>query len=194
MAKSEDFLFFIKAQIYPYKSIIIFILKAIVIYFILKYIFLGYVGLVDDGGGYHSPFLARYSLIQLLVEIIAWPTRGILVLLGYDTFAYLNVVGIEGAAGVRILFPCLGVEMMIAWFALIFSYPSKTAKWKAIFLGIAGIFVINIIRVLYLLLTQYHNPGVKLIRTHDIFNNVVYVFIFIAFMLYLRHVGKKEEE
>jgi len=146
-------------------------------------LWLGYVGVVDVRGSYFSPFLAKYSLVDIILKGLIYPSRWILSALGYTVFNSCNWLAIQGAKGVRIAFPCLGVEMMIVLFALIVSYPAVKAK-KALFIlgGWVGIHLINILRVTGIILTNYYSYELTS-PSHTIFNMSVYGFIILYFLL-----------
>src|SRR6185437_42524 len=127
-SKLSAFLYTLKKRFAENRQIILFPLVAFVIYFVLKEAFWAYAGLVDPGGEAYSPFLAKYSLIQLILDCLIYPIKFILSVLGFETVTTGNLVAIKGAGGVRIFFPCLGVEMMIALVALVIAYPIKRKK------------------------------------------------------------------
>ena len=169
-----------------YRSLIIFILKVLVIYLSLYYLFLGYVGVVDARGEFFSPFLAKYSILNVILQGLIYPTKFILSLMGFEVFNSTDWLAIRGAKGVRIAFPCLGVEMMIAIFSLIVSYPAVKAK-KVLFIlgGFAGIHFINILRITGIILTNYYSHELTS-PSHTIFNISVYGFIILYFYWWLQ--------
>jgi exosortase/archaeosortase family protein len=146
---------------------------------------LGYVGLTDGRGQYYSPFLAQYSIIDLILAGLIYPSKWILTALGYTVFHSSDWIAIQGSKGVRVAFPCLGVEMMIALFSLIVAYPAIKAK-KALFIigGFAGIHLINILRVTGIILTNYYSYELTS-PSHTIFNISVYSFIILYFFWWM---------
>lgn len=164
------------------KTLLIFFIKLVVIYFILDLCYTGYVGLVDPKGSFDfTNTLGRFNLIDYITQATTYPVSWLLKLIGFSTYLKGNVVGIEGFRGIKILFPCLGIKMWIVFFSLIAAYPTKQ-NWKtvSIFL-LLGIFIIhffNIVRMFLLTLTNryYGSESMHEIifqRHHDVFNLVV---------------------
>ncbi len=171
------------------KDSIRFIIIAVFLFVTLKVCFHGYVALVDSKGNFYFPWLAKYSLIQLILNCIIYPSKVILSSLGYHVYHSYNFITVDGSS-VQIAFPCLGVEMMIAIVSLITAYPNGTHKIKAIILGILLIHIINIFRVSGLVLVGLYNLGtVK--QMHDYYNTMVYIFAIIYFLVYMSKFSKK---
>jgi len=175
------------------RKIILFPIFAFVIYYCLKEAFWAYAGLVDPGGEAYSPFLSKYSLIQLILYCLIYPMKFILNIMGYQTFNTHNIIAIKGSGGVGIQFPCLGVEMMIALVALIIAYPIKRKKLLFIVLGILAIHLLNIARLLSIVFVSYYSPG-KVNMFHNYFNDIAYIIAFLFFYVWLSYVSPKEEE
>jgi exosortase/archaeosortase family protein len=173
------------------KTLIVFIIKALLIYTILYICFLGYVGLVDSKGGYHSPFLAKYSLIQLILDSLIYPSKFIINFLGFETITNSNTLWLQNGPGVLIDFPCLGVGMMITWLSLIAAYPNGKHKLITIILGLASIHTLNIVRIISLVFIQKHYANHN-INHHDIFNYVVYSLIMIMFYVWINFSDKRK--
>lgn len=169
-----------------------FMIRLLLIYTVLKLCFLGYVGLIDPKGDYHSPFLAEYSLIKLILDGIIYPVVFLLQLLGYETRQGYNTVGILDANGVFIEFPCLGVEIMIALVSLIWGYPGGKKKILYTFFGVLGVHIINIIRVLAIILTNHNNMNMMDI-SHDLYNFISYGFVLLIFYIWMQYYGKPSQ-
>lgn len=192
-SKLSALLHTLKKRFADNRQIILFPFIAFAIYFALKEAFWAYAGLVDPGGTVYSPFLAKYNLIQVILDCLVYPIKFILNSLGFETITFGNQVSIKGAGGVRIFFPCLGVEMMIALVALIIAYPVKRKKLVFIILGIVAIHLLNIARLLSIIYASSKYPG-KTSVFHDYFNDVAYLVAFFFFYLWLIYVSPKEKE
>lgn len=164
--------------------------RLLLIYAVLKVCFLSYVGLIDPKGDFHSPFLEKYSLIKLILDGLIYPVVFLLQLLGYETRQGYNMVGILNANGVIIEFPCLGVEIMIALVALIWGYPGGQKKILYTFIGILGVHVINILRILAIILTNHQNMDLMDI-SHDLYNFISYGFVLLIFYIWLQYNEKR---
>lgn len=175
----------------PYESvpqwgrIPLFIFFTLLIFYLLKYSFYAYVGLLDPQGEYSLPFLAKFSLIQGILYLLVYPAGFLLNLLGFDTILTYNSVKIAGAGAVRIAFPCMGIEIMFSLIALILAYPGRN---KGIYLiaGVVGIHIINIFRVTGLALLRHLDSNMKL-PGHDVFNFICYTFIIVLFYWWVKN-------
>lgn len=165
------------------------------LYFLLKYLYLGYVGLADPDGRYDlSDFFGGYNLVMIITQAHTQVSAFVLGLAGYETITNGKLLLIKGASGVRIHYPCLAVELWIALIALVMAYPIRVARawwWKlgGVLLGVSIIFLLNNVRIISIVLTNhYHNSMTQTI--HDIFNYVVYAFIIVFFLLWVNYFSK----
>ncbi len=180
-----------------YKPLLIFIISAGAVYFILKYLYLGYVGLADPKGRYDmSAFFGDYNLVMLITKAHTHLSALILGLIGYETVTSGKLLLIKGASGVRIHYACLAVELWIALIALIVSYPiavGNATRWKSlgVVFGVGTIFLMNNVRIISIVLTNHYNNSMTH-TIHDIFNYVVYVFIFVFFLAWINYFAKRQ--
>ncbi|MBL4587670.1 MAG: hypothetical protein JKX84_11540 [Flavobacteriales bacterium] len=88
---------------------------------------------------------------------------------------------------------CLGIDMMFTLTALIISFPGK---WKDrlwfIPMGIIGIQIINIARVVGLCLSWIILQRGDFVDHHDVFNIVAVTFIFLLFRAWVKRYKKGE--
>lgn len=177
-----------------FKPLLLFVVKAVSVYTILNILFTGYVGLADPRGAYTLPeFMQSWNLILLITQAHIWVSSIVLNLMGYDTVMFGKTLLIKGASGVRIEFACLGIKLWIALVALIMSFPIQVAsafrkQLMGAALGVFIIFLMNIVRVVSIILTNHYNNSMTQ-TIHDVFNNVVYVFIFVYFLLWINKFG-----
>jgi exosortase/archaeosortase family protein len=170
-----------KAQ--KFKPLLLFVVKAVSVYTILNLCFIGYVGLADPRGTYTLPeFMQSWNLVFWITQAHIWVSSLVLNML------------IKGASGVRIAFACLGIKLWIALIALIMSFPIQVAsafqkQLMGAAFGVLVIFLLNIVRIVSIILTNHYDN--RMIDTiHDAFNNVVYVFIFVYFLLWINYFSK----
>lgn len=181
-----------------YKPLLIFILSAGAVYFILKYLYLGYVGLADPNGHYDlSQFFGDYNLVMLITKAHSYVSAFVLGLIGYETIVSGKLLLIKGASGVRIHYACLAIELWIALIALIITYPIHVAKaywWKlaGVLAGVGSIFLMNNVRIITIVLTNHYNNSMTH-TIHDIFNYVVYVFIIVFFLGWVNYFSKRQD-
>jgi exosortase/archaeosortase family protein len=89
---------------------------------------------------------------------------------------------------------CLGLNTMFVFAALIIGFPGK---WKDrlwfIPLGLIGIHLINIIRIVALCLAIILSSTPEDFKHHEIFDGIAMVFIFLLFMLWVKRNTRKTE-
>ncbi|MFW6222225.1 MAG: exosortase/archaeosortase family protein, partial [Bacteroidota bacterium] len=83
-----------------------------------------------------------------------------IVTLFYD---HVNLVGdvirIADSGGIKLIIPCLGINIMFWYMAFLLIYPgSKWSKLRWIPLGVAFLFLMNIFRVVMLVILSYEAP------------------------------------
>lgn len=158
--------------------------KTLSIYLILSVFLYGYIGITDPKGSWYAPFLAKYSLIELLLNGLIYPIKFIMTLAGYNVVSYQNNVSIAHEKGILIYHGCLGLDIMKAYAALILGYPGKK---KILFLciGLLFIHVLNIIRMLLILVTIKTSPSI-VEESHDVLNIAGYMCILLFYYLYTR--------
>jgi exosortase/archaeosortase family protein len=182
-----------KAQ--KFKPLLLFVVKAVSVYTILNLCYIGYVGLADPRGTYTLPeFMQSWNLVFGITQAHIWVSSLVLNIVGYETVNYDTTLLIKGASGVRIAFACLGIKLWIALIALIMSFPIQVAsafkkQLMGAAFGVLVIFLLNIVRIVSIILTNHYDN--RMIDTiHDAFNNVVYVFIFVYFLLWINYFSK----
>lgn len=132
----------------------------------------------------------HYALL-FLIEPSIW----VLHLLGYGAQVVneRNIDMFDLEFNVHIKNFCLGIDMMFALTALIVSFPGewKDRLWY-IPLGLIGIQLINIARVVALCIAwvRYGTDGP--IDHHDVFNVIAVIFIFFLFVMWVNRYQKQE--
>lgn len=181
-----------------YKPLLLFLVKAVCIYLVLKYLYLGYVGLADPKGTYNlEDFFGDFNLVIIITKVHTFISSMFLEMIGYDTIRSGKYLLIKGASGVKIEYACLGVELWITLIALIMSFPiyvkmAFQIKLLGALAGVLGIFLLNNIRIISIVLTNHFNHSMTQ-SIHDIFNYTVYIFIFIFFISWISYFSNKEK-
>ncbi|WP_018343071.1 archaeosortase/exosortase family protein [Cytophaga aurantiaca] len=114
----------------------------------------------------------------------------LLKIVGFETRHTLDTVGILGKNGVHIAYPCLGIEIMIAFIALFYAFPGSKKRYFVIF-GLIGIHCLNIIRIFSIILLNKQLPNIVDL-THTLFNFFSYLLILSLFYVwYKKHSESK---
>jgi exosortase family protein XrtF len=117
----------------------------------------------------------------------------ILVILGYDSKIYKNILYIQGSDGVKIINACLGWSMMALFTGFILAYPSyNKSKYWFIPLGLVIIIAVNILRITGMVLISYISPESLDFYHHYIFKIVLYLIIFILWIIWLKSLEKQK--
>ena len=134
-------------------------------------------------------YFVHYVLL-FLVEPATWMLNW----LGYGADVvnqrYLDLYDLEFNVHVRNF--CLGIDMMFTLTALIISFPGKWLdRLWFIPLGILGIHLINIARIVGLCLSFLLLKKGDFVDHHDVFNMVALVFIFLLFVRWVNRYKKE---
>ena len=171
---------------------LLFLFQFILLYFIGRILFWGYIGLLYPSGKQYWPFLSNFNIIQGIRTALIYPTNWIMQFMGTKTIPYsMGILYKERCGGIRIEFSCLGIQVMIAYVALILAF-SAPKKYLYLTGGILFIHVLNIARMVGLMQMQVHhslNPK-NLLLVHDLFNYGAYIGILLLFYLYTRGAKK----
>ena len=153
--------------------VIKFILKAVLI-------FIGWYLL------YEMWLLPAGDLDEWLSLNIIGASAGILDFIGYDVYTVNRIIGIGEYPGIKIVDGCNGIAAMGLFFGFILAYPGS---WKNRLsfsvVGIGIIYLINILRVVTLTITQVEWPQF-FDFTHDYSTTAIfYIVIFILWMVWV---------
>ena len=176
------------------RKIFLFLLKAVVIYRTIIFIFYAYIALIDSQGRFDfSDTLGKINLVQVLRDSVILPASMILEFLGYQTWVTEVKVGILGYSGVEMNFACLGVETWSALACLLFAYADNTLfknKLNYFILCVVIMQVLNIIRIAGVAIANalwYSHAN----DHHHIYNFVIYGFIILCFYYWIDMVKRK---
>lgn len=138
-------------------------------------------------------FLPTHPLHSRLVHVLLYTLShwsvALLNLFGYtsELSADMRTISMyDSSIGVNIYNYCLGIDILFVFSSLIISYPG-TWRARAWFLplGLIGIHVINLIRILAMCLWNIYQPPFW-VDHHDLFNVVAAVFVFLMFTQWVR--------
>ena len=172
----------------PIKSLNTFILK--VFFFYLFWLLSEYV-LSSNFSTYSSIWNSFY---HILLQLVLFFSRLELYVLGYDYVSGYNSLAIVGTYGVIIGNNCIGFGLYYAFAALIISYPGPILK-KLWFIptGIFLMILINSFRVIALCTKAINNSGFFQMESHDLFNNIIYILIFLLWFLWIKVINKEPQ-
>ncbi len=162
------------------KFLILFFVKAILLYFIWFFLYENWlmkVGFVDN----------------IIIDSLIYFTDLLLQFFGYSTFVYEHAIGIQGSHGVYIGIPCNGLDLMalFAGFILLFSGSWKTKFWF-IPLGLLIIYVLNLVRVLVLTIMAKTAPEYLDFNHKYTFTILLYMFVFFGWLLWVNKYALKK--
>ncbi|MEO9884385.1 MAG: exosortase family protein XrtF [Balneola sp.] len=126
------------------------------------------------------------SLDEWISHNIISNSNGIVQWLGYETFAYNRIIGIYGNSGIEVVDGCNGIAAMGLFLGFILAYPGS---WKNrlsfSIIGICAIYIINLVRIVILTITQAEWPAF-FDFTHDYSTTTIfYISIFLLWMIWV---------
>lgn len=126
------------------------------------------------------------SLDEWISINIIGNSAGILEWLGYDIFNYNRVIGIYGHPGIEVVDGCNGIAAIGLFLGFIIAYPGSSARRLSFSLiGIGVIYIINILRISILTITQADWPAF-FDFTHDYSTTTIfYITIFLMWMVWV---------
>jgi exosortase family protein XrtF len=128
---------------------------------------------------------------KILVKIIVYSTHRVLKALGEDASIYKNIVYIEHSDGVRVIFSCLGISLMVLFAGFIISYPGKrVSKYWYIPAGIGLILLMNIFRITGMALLSYHSPETLDFYHRYVFKYTLHGFILVLWIIWVYKFGR----
>ncbi|HYJ65955.1 MAG TPA: archaeosortase/exosortase family protein [Parafilimonas sp.] len=174
------------------------IIYFLIIFCALYYGFIIYVGLITPGGKTFSPFLNSYlDIPDWLSMFVAKASTLLLKILGYDAYQRSAVnVTIRGGRGATIAWGCIGAGVMFLWFAFIFAHKAKPIyKLKWIIAGILLIFLFNILRISFIVLSYKYNwVYFQSFNAHATFNFITYIIIILLMGLFIFNYNKLQRK
>ncbi len=172
-----------------------YFLKFTLLFLILHYFHLFFVGLTNPGGQLYSSFLDHFlNYVSWIKTSVLFTANVIAHALGINSYLLLDsyVLKIYSGPGLFMAFPCAGLDVMSFWVAYVIA-DNKNNWQKKVYWCVAGVFfiwVINCCRVSLLLLALQNKWAVVTgVDQHAMFNVVAYSFVFLMIWLY----SKKNE-
>ncbi len=172
------------------KEILVFVLKLLLVYFLWRCFSLLVGPEAQPLNERFVPWLstAFEGFNDWLKYSLAHGSAWLIGLFGYEPqIIGTSMVKIQGFSGVNIGNYCLAVELMVLYVALVATYPAPWGfKLGVILGGLAGIHLINMLRVAALNLMTVHLPEYADFNHHFTFRIVVFVVILAIYAAFVR--------
>lgn len=152
--------------------VVLFVVKALVIFTVWYVTY--ELWLLPDG-----------RLDEWLALNIVGVSNGIVRFLGYDSWAIHRIIGIAENPGIELVDGCTGISAIGLFLGFILAYPGKwTKRISFSIMGIGVIYIVNILRIVILTITQEEWPAFFEF-THDYSTTIIfYIVIFLMWMLW----------
>jgi exosortase/archaeosortase family protein len=140
---------------------------------------------IDQFPRFYYYDLLKYYVIFNGVDVAEW----LLHLTGFETLAFeqQNYFQVQGGGILKVGIPCSAFDLFVFYAIMIVAYPGPL-KYKLIFIpaGILAIHGLNITRFYALAMSDLYSREYFELHHHFIFKAVVYVFIFLIWMWFVR--------
>lgn len=174
------------------------LLKQIVLFLFLYCMFyfgtLAVIGFAAPGK-YYSPFIQQHlDYVSWLKSSLLWGVKGLLGAFGYSvTFEPDFVARINKRNAVLIAYDCVGYGVYSFWLAYSLS---SAISWKAkILAGVGGLmllWMINVVRISFVLLAPYKGWPMPFGMDHHTLFNIVAYTVIIGMIILMQKIAKKE--
>lgn len=191
--KVDENIYRLRSQSKKYYQEIFFISRFIILFTLLYYFNIFFIGITGEGGTFYSSFLDEHlNYIKWLRESIIYFSSLLLCIFNYETIRLPYHLKIIDGVRVGVGYSCLGYGLMSMHIALALSYPYRiNLRRKYLLYGLLAIYTINVIRIaaVGIVYTEIRNINID---HHLIFNIVAYLLIFVM-MVYSINLNTKNE-
>ncbi len=144
---------------------------------------------------YHVWLLPDGRLDLFVSRNIVSVTASLLQFCGYEVFAFDRVVGIGLANGLEIIDGCNGIETIGLFVGFVVAYPgSRVRRWLFIPTGILVIYLVNVLRIFFLAILQYHwYPSFQVVHDYT-FTLIFYLVVFVMWIIWALFGEPKPEK
>ncbi len=144
----------------------------------------------SEGGRFHNAYLAtHFNYIQWIKSFLIDSGAGLIELFGYHVISNESDVLIVGGPHLRVNYSCLGLGVLsfLLAFTLAFPAPIKS-KLKLFIAATVLVFALNILRIagLALVMAVFESQRSNFVYHHEIFNIIVYLFVFALLYFWIR--------
>ncbi len=166
------------------KTAIIYVLKFAGVFCLCYYGALAIAGL-SAPGKYYSSIVDRYfDFVSILRKSLLYGTKWLVSLFGYNTyFANEYILRIVNGSGIKMVYSCLGLGVMSFWVAFVAANKQTSLKkWQWMLGGLLSLWLINVIRISLLLISENGNWKIPWFDHHTWFN--IFAYFMIAILIY----------
>ena len=187
----SNLLFYLKALLHKYKSVVKFILTFLTVYIVLTICYKLYLD-VSDGSKYYPDYLTNLvakqseSLINTFgynAEIAPHPDEPSMKMLINSKFVATIVEG------------CNSISVIILFISFVIAFAGKfKATFIYILTGSVLIYIVNLIRIAILSIGLYNYPWRQDILHKVIFPMIIYGMVFLLWMFWVNRFSKKKKQ
>ena len=172
------------------RTAIIFVVKLLVLYLLFSQGNLFMNSVMSEGGKYYNAYIAQnFDYIQGLKYALIKPAVWLIKLVGfYAIHNDMDVMVVNGPY-LRVNYSCLGLGVMSFLAAFIIAFPAKLkSKIRLFIFGMLMIYILNVLRIagLGILLRIFKSQRSNFTYHHEIFNIIVYIFIFVVLYFWIK--------
>lgn len=168
------------------KAILIYLLKFATVFCICYFGSLAMIGLCGPGK-YYNAFADHYlDYISILRASILHAAKLATGFFGFDTY-FVNeyILRIVNGSGIKMVYSCLGIGVMSFWTAFVIANKAQiTNKLMWLFGGLLMLWLINVLRITFLLIAGNKHWPIPFFDHHTWFNLLAYTLIFFLMWVY----------
>ena len=171
-----------KELIKKYKSVIRFIITFLSVYILLSVAYKLYLE-YSDGSKYYPDYITN---------TVAKQSKELLEAVGYETVAEPHLdepsikLIIQNKLIARIVEGCNSISVIILFMSFIFAFSGKLKiTFFYLLAGSTLIYVVNLIRIVFLTIALYHYPWRQEVLHQIIFPAIIYGMVFVLWMFWV---------
>ena len=146
---------------------------------------------------YKFAFFSRIWLFfyHIFLKSASFITISFLKFFDYDFVHSYRQFALIGSPGIIVDNPCVGFGLTFMFWSLIISYPGKKiSKFFVIIIGTIILVLTNGIRMFVLVTGIKFNLDINPVEIHDLFNNIIYIIIFMIWFVWINYFNKTNEK
>lgn len=134
------------------------------------------------------------SLDEWVALNIVDTSAGILKALNYDIYTAGRLIGLEEGAGILLVDGCNGIAAIGLFIGFVVAYPGEwIPRISFIFIGIGVIYLVNILRIAVLVVTQVRWPGFFSF-THDYSTTAIFYLVIFGLWVVWANIGEARSD
>lgn len=146
--------------------------------------------------GYYSPFIAKHlNIMQWQGDALLKCSSTLLEWIGMPNTISGNMLYVTNGITVQLNTGCLGIGLFSMWWAFVLAFPAnRGTKIRYFILGTVLIFVLNSMRIAAVgwAYTRFrHNPTLRQVDHHMVFNIMMYILLFLMMRSWINHSASK---